>query len=99
MGTCKRGNSHLINLLELHPCVRGSTVTVVEDGRQFVPGLGLPPSLLLWLARPGWRSCNRSQWPQSGSRAGRVKKIEDIELVDELVKDVDERSLPVRSPA
>ena len=99
-------DSQLLLLQEDHPCIRSSANTVVQDGGQFAPDLGLSPFLQFlrpsrgrWLLRPGWWTRNWSERPGSGSRAGRIEEMEDIELVEELVKDVDERYfLPLRSP-
>ena len=99
-------DSQLILLLEDHPCIRSSASTVVQDGGQFAPDLGLSPFLQFlrpsrgrWLLRPGWWTRNWSERPESGSRAGRIEEMEDIKLVEELVKDVDERSLlPLGTP-
>ena len=109
-------DSQLLLLQEYHPCIRSSANTVVQDGGQFAPDLGLSPFLQFlrpsrgrWLLRPGWWTWpawwpgwwtrNWSERPESGSRAGRIEEMEDIELVEELVKDVDERYfLPLRTP-
>ena len=99
-------DSQLLLLQEDHPCIRSSASTVVQYGEQFAPDLGLSPFLQFlrpsrgrWLLRPGWWTRNWSERPESGSRAGRIEEMEDIELVEELVKDVDERSLlPLGTP-
>ena len=38
-----------------------------------------------------------SKWSQSGGRSGRIKKVEDVKLVDQLVKELSQGNLSVRN--
>ena len=38
-----------------------------------------------------------SQWSQSGGRSGRIKKVEDVKLVDQLVEELSQGNLSVRN--
>ena len=38
-----------------------------------------------------------SKWSQSGGRSGRIKKVEDVKLVDQLVEELSQGNLSVRN--